>query len=63
VAGSGVTATLSKNSNGMLLVNGLPAYQYIGDSGPTTANGVSGTWPAMRADGTKTTTGPGGSIQ
>jgi len=63
VAGSGVTATLSKNSNGMLLVNGLPAYQYIGDSGPTTANGVSGAWPAMRADGTKTTTGPGGSIE
>jgi len=63
VAGSGVTATLSKNSNGMLLVNGLPAYQYSYDSGPTSANGVGSAWPAMRADGSKTTTGPGGPIQ
>jgi len=58
-----VTATLSKNSNGMLLVNGLPAYQYSYDSGPTTANGVGPYWPAMQADGSKTTTEPGGSIQ
>ncbi len=62
-AGAGVTATLTKNSSGMLLVNGLPAYQYVGDSGSTTANGVGGTWPGMKADGTKTTTGPTGSLQ
>jgi hypothetical protein len=62
-AGAGVTATLTKNSSGMLLVNGLPAYQYGGDSGSTTANGVSSAWPAMRADGTKTTTGPSGTLQ
>jgi hypothetical protein len=63
MADFGVTATLTKNSSGMLLVNGLPAYQYVGDSGSTTASGVSGAWPAMRADGTKTTTGPSGTIQ
>jgi len=62
-AGAGVTATLTKNSSGMLLVNGLPAYQFGGDSSSTTASGVSGAWPAMRADGTKTTTGPSGTIQ
>ena len=62
-AGVGVTATLTKNSSGMLLVNGLPAYQYVVDSGSTTASGVSGAWPAMRADGTKTTTGPSGTLQ
>jgi len=62
-AGAGVTATLTKNSSGMLLVNGLPAYQFDGDSSSTTASGVSGAWPAMRADGTKTTTAPGGTIQ
>jgi hypothetical protein len=62
-AGAGVTATLTKNSSGMLLVNGLPAYQYVGDSGSTTASGVSGAWPGMKADGTKTTTGPTGSLQ
>jgi len=62
-SGAGVTATLTKNSSGMLLVNGLPAYQYVGDSGSTTANGVGGTWPGMKADGTKTTTGPTGSLQ
>ena len=62
-AGAGVTATLTKNSSGVLLVNGLPAYQYVGDSGSTTANGVGGTWPGMKADGTKTTTGPTGSLQ
>jgi hypothetical protein len=62
-AGAGVTATLTKNSSGMLLVNGLPAYQYVGDNSSTTATGVSGAWPAMRADGTKTTTGPSGTIQ
>jgi hypothetical protein len=63
MADFGVTAILTKNSSGMLLVNGLPAYQYVGDSGSTTASGVSGAWPAMRADGTKTTTGPSGTIQ
>jgi len=47
----------------MLLVNGLPAYQYVGDSGSTTANGVGGTWPGMKVDGTKTTTAPGGTLQ
>ena len=62
-SGAGVTATLTKNSSGMLLVNGRPAYQYVGDSGSTTASGVSGTWPAMRADGISTTTGPSGTIQ
>ena len=62
-AGAGVTATLTKNSSGILLVNGLPAYQYVGDSGSTTASGVSGAWPGMKADGTKTTTGPTGSLQ
>jgi len=62
-AGAGVTATLTKNSSGMLLVNGLPAYQYVGDSGSTTATGVDGAWPAMRSDGTKTTTAPGGTLQ
>ena len=62
-SGAGVTATLTKNSSGMLLVNGRPAYQYVGDSGSTTASGVSGTWPAMRADGISTTTGPTGSLQ
>ena len=62
-AGAGVTATLTKNGSGMLLVNGLPAYQFGGDSGSTTASGVSGAWPAMRADGTKTTTGPSGTLQ
>ena len=62
-AGAGVTATLTKNSSGMLLVNGLPAYQFGGDSSSTTANGVGGTWPGMKADGTKTTTAPGGTIQ
>jgi hypothetical protein len=62
-AGAGVTATLTKNSSGMLLVNGLPAYQYVADSGSTTANGVGGAWPGMKADGTKTTTGPTGSLQ
>ena len=62
-AGAGVTATLTKNSSGMLLVNGLPAYQYVGDSGSTTASGVSGAWPGMKADGIKTTTGPTGSLQ
>jgi len=62
-AGAGVTATLTKNSSGMLLVNGLPAYQYVGDSGSTTANGVGGTWPGMKVDGTKTTTAPIGTIQ
>jgi hypothetical protein len=63
MADFGVTAILTKNSSGMLLVNGLPAYQYVGDSGSTTASGVSGAWPAMRADGTKTPTGPSGTIQ
>jgi len=62
-AGAGVTATLTKNSSGVLLVNGRPAYQYIGNSSSSTANAVSGTWPAMRADGAKTTTGPSGTIQ
>ena len=62
-AGAGVTATLTKNGSGMLLVNGLPAYQFGGDSGSTTASGVSGAWPAMRADGSKTTTGPSGTLQ
>jgi hypothetical protein len=62
-SGAGVTATLTKNSSGMLLVNGLPAYQYVGDSGSTTANGVGGTWPGMKVDGTKTTTAPGGTLQ
>ena len=62
-AGAGVTATVTKNPSGVLLVNGLPAYQFGGDSGSTTANGVGGAWPAMRADGTKTTTGPSGTLQ
>ena len=62
-AGAGVTATLTKNSSGVLLVNGLPAYQFGGDSGSTTASGVGSAWPAMRADGSKTTTGPTGSLQ
>ena len=62
-AGAGVTATLTKNGSGMLLVNGLPAYQFGGDSGSTTASGVSGAWPAMRGDGSKTTTGPSGTLQ
>jgi hypothetical protein len=62
-AGAEVTATLTKNSAGVLLVNGRPAYQYIGNSSSSTANAVSGTWPAMRADGTKTTIGPSGSLQ
>jgi hypothetical protein len=62
-AGAEVTATLTKNSSGVLLVNGRPAYQYIGNSSSSTANAVSGTWPAMRADGAKTTTGPSGTIQ
>jgi len=62
-AGAGVTATLTKNSSGVLLVNGRPAYQYGGDNSSTTANGVGGAWPAMRADGTKTTTGPSGTLQ
>ena len=62
-AGAEVTATLTKNSSGVLLVNGRPAYQYIGNSSSSTANAVSGTWPAMRADGTKTTIGPSGSLQ
>ena len=62
-AGAEVTATLTKNSLGVLLVNGRPAYQYIGNSSSSTANAVSGTWPAMRADGTKTTIGPSGSLQ
>ncbi|NDH86605.1 hypothetical protein EBY67_06095, partial [bacterium] len=57
-AGAEVTATLTKNSSGVLLVNGRPAYQYNGNSSSSTANAVSGTWPAMRADGTKTTIGP-----
>jgi hypothetical protein len=62
-AGAEVTATLTKNSSGVLLVNGRPAYQYIGNSSSSTANAVSGTWPGMRADGTKTTIGPSGSLQ
>jgi len=62
-AGAEVTATLTKNSSGVLLVNGRPAYQYIGNSSSSTANAVSGTWPAMRVDGTKTTIGPSGSLQ
>ena len=62
-AGAEVTATLTKNSAGVLLVNGRPAYQYIGNSSSSAANAVSGTWPAMRADGTKTTIGPSGSLQ
>ena len=62
-AGAEVTATLTKNSSGVLLVSGRPAYQYIGNSSSSTANAVSGTWPAMRADGTKTTIGPSGSLQ
>jgi endonuclease/exonuclease/phosphatase family metal-dependent hydrolase len=62
-AGAEVTATLTKNSSGVLLVNGRPAYQYIGNSSSSTANAVSGTWPAMREDGTKTTIGPSGSLQ
>jgi len=62
-AGAEVTATLTKNSSGVLLVNGRPAYQYIGNSSSSTANAVSGTWPAMKADGTKTMTGPSGTIQ
>ena len=62
-AGAGVTATLTKNSSGVLLVNGLPAYQYGGDNSSTTASGVGSAWPAMRGDGSKTTTGPSGTIQ
>jgi len=62
-AGAEVTATLTKNSTGVLLVNGRPVYQYIGNSSSSTANAVSGTWPAMRDDGTKTTIGPSGSLQ
>src|SRR5690606_16228667 len=47
-----ITATLTTNAEGMLLVNGWPAYQYMGDESPDDVNGTFGPWNYFLPDGT-----------
>ena len=49
------TITIEQGTN-YVLVNGIHAYQFSGDSSGTTANGVSGFWPALKSDGSKAAT-------
>lgn len=39
-----VSATFTTNADGILLVNGWPAYQYAGDGSATDVNGTFGPW-------------------
>ncbi|NEN25323.1 T9SS type A sorting domain-containing protein [Cryomorpha ignava] len=39
-----VSATLTTNADGMLLINGWPAYQYSGDASASDINGTFGPW-------------------
>ncbi len=47
-----ISAALTVNDDGVLLVNGSPAYQYVGDPSPDDANGTFGPWSYYLLDGT-----------
>ncbi len=46
-----ITAVLSLNDDGVLLVNGWPAYQFANDQSPDDATGTFGPWNYFLADG------------
>ena len=52
---SEITATITKGSGDELLIDGKPAYQYIGDSSERQANGIFGSWSAFALDGSSET--------
>ncbi len=46
-----ISAALTTNVGGVLLVNGWPAYQFIGDGSPADANGPGGPWSYFLQNG------------
>ncbi len=46
-----ITATLTTNADGVLLVNGWPAYQFSGDASSTDFGGTFGPWNYFLPDG------------
>ena len=52
VVESDITATLTTNGDGMLLINGWPAYQFSGDQSDSDANGTFGAWNYFLPNGT-----------
>ncbi len=46
-----ISAVLTTNANGVLLVNGWPAYQFIGDASPDDAIGTFGPWYYFTSNG------------
>jgi len=46
-----ITAEISTNSEGILLVEGRPLYQYTGDNGPEDTNGTFGPWYYLLPNG------------
>ena len=46
-----MTATVSSDGNGNLLINGLPVYQYQGDTGPQGQGGVIANWNTLDRTG------------
>jgi len=63
LAGPGVTAVLTMSPAGALLINGRPVYQYINETGATTAAGIGTFWPGIRANGAGTTTAASGPLK
>ncbi len=49
---AGITATITTNGNGVILVNGWPAYQYANDLSAADANGTFGPWNYYLPNGT-----------
>ncbi len=47
-----ITATLTLNPDGVLLVNGWPTYQFSGDATTTDVSGTFGPWNYLLPDGT-----------
>ncbi len=47
-----ISASLTTNSDGILLVNGWPAYQFSGDASSTDVGGTFGPWNYFLPDGT-----------
>ncbi len=46
-----ITATLTINADGVLLINGWPAYQFSGDASATDVSGTFGPWNYFLPDG------------
>ncbi len=48
-----ITATISTNGNGVLLINGWPAYQFASDNDAAAAGGTFGPWNYYLPNGTR----------